>query len=60
MDPAAANDMVEGTSRGVVHGSILMKYLRSGGNLCQGFTVGILFLVTQLNVSATDYFVPLL
>ncbi|XP_043284228.1 ATP-binding cassette subfamily C member 4-like isoform X2 [Venturia canescens] len=60
LDPGAAYGMVEGTSRGVVQGSIFMKYLRSGGNLCHVLTVGVLFLITQLNVSLTDYFVPLL
>ncbi|CAD6221999.1 GSCOCT00005266001.2-RA-CDS [Cotesia congregata] len=51
---------IEGTSRGVIKGSIFMKYFRSGANICFVIMVGILFLLTQGAASLNDYFVQIL
>ncbi|XP_044588303.1 probable multidrug resistance-associated protein lethal(2)03659 isoform X2 [Cotesia glomerata] len=51
---------IEGTSRGVIKGSIFMKYFRSGVNICFVIMVGILFLLTQGAASLNDYFVQIL
>ena len=52
--------MVEGTSRGVIKGSILVKYFQAGGNLCFAFTVAVLFAFTQFIASLNDFFIPIL
>lgn len=54
------SNLIEGTSRGVVKGSILLKYLRVGSSVFYAFFVFMLFLITQLVVSLNDYFVNVL
>ncbi|XP_068966386.1 ATP-binding cassette sub-family C member 4-like isoform X1 [Bombus flavifrons] len=54
------NDGLEGTSRGVVKGSIFIKYFQTGANLCLACTVLLLFICTQFTASLNDYFVPIL
>ncbi|XP_034942268.1 probable multidrug resistance-associated protein lethal(2)03659 isoform X2 [Chelonus insularis] len=54
------NDNLEGTSRGVIQGSIFIKYFTSGGNWCFVITVAIFFVLTQFLASASDFFVPIL
>ncbi|KAL0104958.1 hypothetical protein PUN28_016534 [Cardiocondyla obscurior] len=53
-------DGLEGTSRGVVKGSIFAKYFQTGANLYLAFTVLCLFIITQFMVSLNDYFMPFL
>ncbi|XP_014221737.1 probable multidrug resistance-associated protein lethal(2)03659 [Trichogramma pretiosum] len=51
-------DTIEGTSKGMVKGSVFLQYFRMGSSL---FTTGLmaaLFIVTQLCVSFNDYMVP--
>ncbi|KAJ8687081.1 hypothetical protein QAD02_022875 [Eretmocerus hayati] len=53
-------DQIEGTSRGVVKGSLLMKYFSVGSNC---FTLSImmfLFIFAQFLTSFNDFFVPIL
>ncbi|XP_014299326.1 ATP-binding cassette sub-family C member 4 isoform X1 [Microplitis demolitor] len=57
-NPVMSN--IEGTSRGVIKGSIFVKYFTSGANLCFIIIVGILFILTQFVASLNDYFVPIL
>ncbi|CAK9828616.1 Probable multidrug resistance-associated protein lethal(2)03659 [Anthophora retusa] len=59
-DPEKLNDGLEGTSRGMVKGSIFIKYFQTGANLYLAFTVLLLFICTQFIASLNDYFVPLL
>lgn len=50
-------DMQEESSKGKVHGSLALKYLLAGGNLCLVSTVVLLFFIAQVFASAVDYFV---
>ncbi|XP_039312865.1 probable multidrug resistance-associated protein lethal(2)03659 isoform X2 [Solenopsis invicta] len=59
-DAKKLNDGLETTSRGIVKGSIFIKFFKTGGNLCMAFIVLLLLLVTQAIVSFSDYFVPFL
>jgi len=59
-DPEKLYDGLEGTSRGVVKGSIFIKFFRIGANLAMAFGVLLLFIITQFTVSLNDYFVPIL
>ncbi|EFN66324.1 Probable multidrug resistance-associated protein lethal(2)03659, partial [Camponotus floridanus] len=54
------NDGMEGTSRGLVKGSIFIKFFQTGANLYMASIVLFLFIVTQFIVSLSDYFVPFL
>ncbi|CAK9815097.1 Probable multidrug resistance-associated protein lethal(2)03659 [Anthophora plagiata] len=54
------NDGLEGTSRGMVKGSIFIKYFQTGANLYLAFTLLLLFICTQFIASLNDYFVPFL
>lgn len=56
-DPAYLNRLVEGTSRGVIKGSIFLKYFQSGANLFFAFFVLLLFFFTQVAASLNDFFV---
>lgn len=49
--------MQEESSKGKVHGSLALKYLLAGGNLCLVSFVILLFLIAQFFASASDYFV---
>ncbi|XP_053670820.1 ATP-binding cassette sub-family C member 4-like [Anopheles nili] len=54
---APVQSNMEGTSRGMVQGSLLLSYLRSGANtLIIGWLL-VLFLATQLAASGADYWV---
>ncbi|KAK0161584.1 hypothetical protein PV327_010040 [Microctonus hyperodae] len=55
-----AQDNIEATSRGIIKGSIFIKYFKSGGNWCFIIAVGVLFILTQFITSANDYFIPIL
>lgn len=54
-----AKDLQEESSKGKVHGSLTLKYLLAGGNLCLVSFVILLFLIAQVLASAVDYFVSL-
>ncbi|XP_014467770.1 PREDICTED: multidrug resistance-associated protein 4-like [Dinoponera quadriceps] len=51
---------LEETSRGMVKGSIFIKFFQTGANLCMAFIVLMMFIITQFVVSFNDYFVPIL
>ncbi|XP_012274704.1 probable multidrug resistance-associated protein lethal(2)03659 [Orussus abietinus] len=51
---------LEGTSRGVVKGSIFLRYFLSGSNICVGMIVALLFVLTQFFASLNDFFIPIL
>ena len=55
-----ANLMMEGTSRGVVKGNLLINYYKVGSNLVYAFIILVLFLLTQLLASGNDYFTRVL
>ncbi|XP_039312863.1 multidrug resistance-associated protein 4 isoform X2 [Solenopsis invicta] len=59
-DAEKLNDGLEATSRGMVKGSIFIKFFKTGANLYMAFIVLLLFLITQAIVSLSDYFVPFL
>lgn len=59
-DEEQLNNGLEGTSRGVVKGSIFIKFFQTGANLYMASIVLLLFIITQSIVSLYDYFVPLL
>lgn len=50
-------DMGEGTSRGVVTGSIFLEYYKASGSLFIPFVVLLLFTLSQCAASLNDYFV---
>ncbi|KFB40460.1 AGAP001775-PA-like protein [Anopheles sinensis] len=54
---APVQSNMEGTSRGMVQGSVLLNYIRSGANPVIMFGLLILFLATQLAASGADYWV---
>ncbi|XP_032678119.1 multidrug resistance-associated protein 4-like [Odontomachus brunneus] len=51
---------LEKTSRGVVKGSLLVKYFQIGANLYRASFILFMFIITQIVVSLNDYFVPIL
>ncbi|XP_058800223.1 ATP-binding cassette sub-family C member 4-like [Phymastichus coffea] len=51
-------DFLEGTSRGAVKGSLMIRYMRSGGSSIFALVVFILFLATQFCVSCNDWYIP--
>lgn len=59
-DSEKLNDGLEGTSRGIVKGSIFIKFFQTGANLYMALIVILLFIITQFIVSLNDYFVPFL
>ncbi|CAH0558003.1 unnamed protein product [Brassicogethes aeneus] len=50
-------DLQEESSKGKVEGSLFMRYMRAGSNLCLITFVFILFLMAQVFASGVDYFV---
>ena len=48
---------LESSSKGQVHGSVSLAYLRSGANICMLLFIFILFIITQVLASGFDYFV---
>ncbi|XP_017773823.1 PREDICTED: multidrug resistance-associated protein 4 isoform X1 [Nicrophorus vespilloides] len=48
---------VENRSVGKVKSAIYMAYLKAGGNVCMVIFIIILFILTQVGVSACDYFI---
>lgn len=52
------DDIIEGTSKGVVKGSVFLKYFQSGSSLGITFIMAVLFILTQILVSLNDYCVP--
>lgn len=50
-------DLQEESSKGKVHGSLLLKYFFAGGNCCFVFTVIALYLLAQGAAMGVDYFV---
>ncbi|XP_011301174.1 probable multidrug resistance-associated protein lethal(2)03659 [Fopius arisanus] len=58
-DPEAEN-VLEGTSKGIITGSIYAKYFRAGGNWCFVLTVGVFFLLAQCAVTLNDLFFPMM
>ncbi|XP_058800224.1 ATP-binding cassette subfamily C member 4-like [Phymastichus coffea] len=52
--------LLEDTSRGVVKGHLLVKYIRSGTNSFVALLLLFLFVATQFCVSLYDYFIPIL
>ncbi|XP_029164697.1 probable multidrug resistance-associated protein lethal(2)03659 [Nylanderia fulva] len=59
-DKKELNNGLEATSRGVVKGSIFIKYFQIGVNLYIAFVILMLFIITQFVVSLNDYFMPML
>lgn len=59
-DEEQLNNGLEGTSRGIVKGSIFIKFFQTGANLYMAFIVLLLFILTQFIVSLSDFFVPFL
>ncbi|XP_063977602.1 ATP-binding cassette sub-family C member 4-like [Diachasmimorpha longicaudata] len=57
-DDAEAENVLEGTSKGIIKGSIYGKYFRAGGNWCFIVTVGFLFFLSQFVVTINDLFFP--
>lgn len=47
----------EETSKGKVHGNLLLKYMLGGGNFCFAFTVMLLYLLSQTAASGADFWV---
>lgn len=56
-DPEGRMNVMEGTSKGVVQGSIFLRYFRSGANTCAASVVLFLFVLTQCFVSINDYYI---
>ncbi|XP_014611630.1 PREDICTED: multidrug resistance-associated protein 4 [Polistes canadensis] len=54
------NNGLEGTSRGVIKGSIFIRYFQDGANLFLALTVLFLIILTQCVASLNDYFIPIL
>lgn len=50
-------DLQEQSSKGKVGGSLILKYLLAGGNLCLITVVFLLVILAQSSASMTDYFV---
>lgn len=50
-------DIQEESSKGKVRGSLFMKYLLAGGNVCFVVMVLILYVLTQVAASSVDFFV---
>ncbi|XP_059609695.1 probable multidrug resistance-associated protein lethal(2)03659 [Phlebotomus argentipes] len=50
---------LEKTSEGVIDGSIILQYLRSGASICVLLVIVMLFLQTQIIASASDYIVAI-
>ncbi|XP_055676629.1 probable multidrug resistance-associated protein lethal(2)03659 [Lutzomyia longipalpis] len=48
---------LEKSSEGVVDGSIILQYLRSGASICVLLIIATLFILTQIVASTSDYFV---
>ncbi|XP_023313499.1 multidrug resistance-associated protein 4-like [Trichogramma pretiosum] len=59
-DPEKTMQYLEGSSRGIVKGDLLIAYFREGSNLFVGAIILFLFIVTQLMASGCDFFVPIL
>ncbi|XP_034942593.1 probable multidrug resistance-associated protein lethal(2)03659 [Chelonus insularis] len=53
-------DTIEATSKGVIQGSILIKYFTSGCSWGLIITVGLFFILTQCTTSGVDYFISIL
>lgn len=53
----AAQMNLEQSSKDKVQGSLLLHYMKSGGNFCVVFVVFSLFVITQLLASSFDWFV---
>lgn len=51
---------LEGTSRGIIKGSLFFNYFKSGANWFFIITVGFLFLATQALASYNDFFMKIL
>lgn len=59
-DPEKLDDFIEGTSRGIVKGNIMMNYFRAGLGIPFGFFLLFMFILTQVVTSANDYYVRVL
>ncbi|XP_043465525.1 ATP-binding cassette sub-family C member 4-like [Leptopilina heterotoma] len=59
-EPKTVDELVEGTSKGTVKGSLFLNYFRSGANLFFAFLVLLLFILTQLAASLNDLYIPVL
>lgn len=57
-DSRKLEDMIEDSSKGVVKGSVFLKYFKSGSNMCTFFIMTALFILTQILVSLNDFCVP--
>lgn len=51
-------ELMEGTSRGIIKGSLMIRYMRSGGSSIFALLVLFLFMATQFCVSFNDWFIP--
>lgn len=51
---------IEETSRGVVKGSLFIKYFQIGANLYRASFILFMFIIMQILVSFNDYFVSIL
>ncbi|CAB0034969.1 unnamed protein product [Trichogramma brassicae] len=53
-------DIIEGTSKGLVKGNVFFQYFQAGSNVFVILIMTVLFVGTQMLVSMNDYCVPLI
>ncbi|KAL7292212.1 hypothetical protein TKK_0014165 [Trichogramma kaykai] len=53
-------DIIEGTSKGLVKGNVFFQYFQAGSNVFVILIMTVLFIGTQMLVSMNDYCVPLI
>ena len=53
-------EIIEKSTKGVIRGSLLLKYFRSGSSSFTVFLMCLLFIITQSVASLSDFFVYLL
>lgn len=59
-DKIKNDELMEATSKGVITGSVFLRYFRTGSGLFWPFFVLILYVLTQFAASLNDMFVPYL
>lgn len=57
-DSQKLENMIEDSSKGVVKGSVFLRYFKSGSSLISFLVMTVLFVLTQILVSLNDYCVP--
>ena len=59
-DPEQLAGFIEGTSRGIVKGNIMVNYFRIGSSIFLAIVLMFLFVLTQFLASLNDFFIPIL